>query len=88
MPTTTELHRCQYSASLPIIGITPTPVVLPSALQRRRWIATSHDDLPGDPHKSSRNLMLPATFDEHEDDTIHEHEFVHIVSPSWPSAVA
>jgi len=35
-----------------------------------------------------REKVLPATFDEHEDDTIHEHEFVNIVSPSWPSAVA
>jgi hypothetical protein len=25
---------------------------------------------------------LPATFDEHEGDTIHEHEFVNTVSPS------
>ena len=32
--------------------------------------------------------VLPARFDEHEDDTIHGHEFVNIVSPSWPSAVA
>ncbi len=46
--------------SLPIdgghIGNRLAPVVLPSALQRRRRIATSHDDLPGDSQKSSRNL--------------------------------
>jgi len=28
------------------------------------------------------HLVLPATFDEHEDDTIHEHEFVNTVAPS------
>jgi 3-oxo-5alpha-steroid 4-dehydrogenase len=26
--------------------------------------------------------LLPATFDDHEDDTIHEHELVNTVSPS------
>jgi len=31
-------------------------VVLPSALQGRRWIATSHDDLAGESQKFSRNL--------------------------------
>ena len=33
-------------------------------------------------------LLSAATFDGHEDDTFHEHEFVNMVSPSWTSAVA
>jgi len=32
--------------------------------------------------------LSAATFDGHEDDTFHEHEFVNMVSPSWTSAVA
>jgi hypothetical protein len=34
------------------------------------------------------DLVSAATFDGHEDDTFHEHEFVNMVSPSWTSAVA
>jgi len=42
------------------------------------WMATSP---VGD-------AVSAATFDGHEDDTFHEHEFVNMVSPSWTSAVA
>ncbi len=36
---------------------------------------------------SERPSSVARRRDEHEDDTIHEHEFVNTVSPSWPSAV-
>jgi len=32
--------------------------------------------------------VSPATFDEHEGDTIHEHEFVNVLAPSCASVVA
>jgi hypothetical protein len=30
-------------------------------------------------------VVSPATFDEHEGDTIDEHRFVSVLSPSWSS---
>jgi hypothetical protein len=32
--------------------------------------------------------VSPATLNEHEDDTIHEHEFVKPVSPAWSFSMA
>jgi hypothetical protein len=33
-------------------------------------------------------LVSGATLDEHEGDTIHDHQFVNVLSPSCPSEVA
>jgi hypothetical protein len=33
-------------------------------------------------------LVSGATLDEHEGDTMHEHQFVNMLSPSCPSEVA
>ena len=47
---------CPFRLTVVIIGITPTPVVLPGACNGHESIATSHDDLAGESQKSSRNL--------------------------------
>jgi len=35
--------------------------------------------------EDGRPPLSPATFDEHEGDTIDEHRFVNVLSPSWSS---
>ena len=34
---------------------------------------------------SSANRVSPATLDEHEGATLHEHQYVGMPSPSWPT---
>jgi hypothetical protein len=36
----------------------------------------------------ARSLVLPATLDEDEDDTMSEHHFVNMLSPWWSSVAA
>ena len=43
--------------------------------------------LPANPGiAGGRSRLSPATLDDHEGDTVGEHEFVNMLSPSWSSA--